>query len=65
MLKSSGYICAVLGVGPVAIAWSHNNGQHPPIQRAETIAPEKLLPGGSPLPDLQFRDLSFVYVDDN
>ena len=64
MLKTAGYICAVLAVGTVAIAWSHH-GQHQPIQRAETIAPEKLLPGGSPLPDLQFRDLSFVYVDDN
>lgn len=63
MLKTAGTIFAVLAIGTVAIAWSHREAPQP-VQRAETVTPEKLLPGG-PLPEQQFPDLSFVYAEDN
>ena len=65
MLKTAGSIFAVIAIGTVAIAWSQNHKPAAqPDLRAETIAPEKLLPGG-PLPEQQFTDLSFVYTDND
>ena len=65
MLKAAGTIFAVIVIGTVAIAWSTHKGTPQPAPRAETMTPENLLLGRGPLPEEQFRDLSFVFTDDN
>ncbi|MBX9840686.1 MAG: hypothetical protein K2Z80_02640 [Xanthobacteraceae bacterium] len=66
MLKTAGSIFAVVAVGTVAIAWTQTHKQTPqPAPLAETISPEKLMLSGGPLPEQQFKDLSFVFADDN
>jgi hypothetical protein len=65
MFKTTGTIFAVIAIGTVAIAWSHHQKPAPqPGPHAETLTPETLLTGG-PLPEQQFKDLTFVYADDD
>ena len=66
MLKTAGFVCAVVAVGTVAIAWTQTHKPATPgVPHAETIVPEQLLAGRGPLPDEHFKDLSFVFADDN
>jgi hypothetical protein len=66
MFKTAGTIFAVVAIGTVAIAWSHTHKQAPqPAPLAETIAPEKIVLSGGPLPEQHFSDLSFVFTDND
>jgi hypothetical protein len=66
MLKTAGMIFTLAVIGTVAIAWSHTHKQaSQPAPLAETISPEKLQLSGGPLPEQQFSDKSFVFVDND
>jgi hypothetical protein len=63
MIKNATYVFAVLAVGTVAIAWSQQKPGTQPLERVETINPERF--GRSNLPELKFNDLSFVHYGDD
>lgn len=58
MIKNATYVFAVLAVGTVAIAWSQQKHGTQPLERVETINPERF--GRGNLPELKFSDRSFV-----
>jgi hypothetical protein len=64
MLKTAATLFAVVAIGTVAIAWTQTHKLTQPGPSAETITPEKIVPGG-PLAEQHFKDLTFVYADDN
>jgi hypothetical protein len=66
MLKTAGFVFAVIAVGTVAIAWTQTRDPAAqPAPQAETIVPEHLMAGRGPLPDQQFKDMTFVHTDND
>ena len=66
MLKTAGYVCAVLAIGTLAMAWSQTQRpQQQFVAHVETISPESLMIGHGPLPESKFQDMSFVFTDAN
>ena len=66
MIKTAGYICAVLAVGTLAMAWSQTQRpQQQFVAHVETISPETITAGHGPLAESKFQDMSFVFTDAN
>lgn len=66
MLKTTVYVCAILAIGTLVIAWT-SQSQRPqqPTGLVETISPEALTIGHGPLSESKFNDMSFVFTDAN
>ena len=64
-LKTVITIFVLMAIGTVTIAWSHKQSPRQPVPAVETISPETLTLGHGPISEMQFRDMSFVFVGDN